>query len=439
MFLLLGLLALAGCGGKAQIPPTQSPAVPSTTPTPVKPPPLSLYFSALSPIASQKATPTAGEPSTVSALAAGDGALRWTYTAGAQVQNVPVVGQGTIYVGADDQNVYALRESDGSVLWKTTVGGAPTVLSVQDGVVYGDINVVNGSHTTRGPIFALDATTGALKWRSSISGSFYGLVSGVIYATSNNLLCALNPADGSLLWQFVMQAPFDGLQVAQEQVYLLLAQRSNGLPRVVLYVLNANTGTELWHYPSSSTDAENLSLVGAQNGMVYIVSSEQQNLSSQPLALALNAGDGSVLWQYAASSASTSFTATALDSTNVYVGTDGGAMIALNAQKGTLTWKTNVSNSAMNIDLLTNEVMYLTVSGEGVTALDLSGGGILWRYSSADYVSISSARDAVLYGFSISSSFGPDSHNYILALRAGNGSLLWRYDAGASSIFPVLN
>jgi glucose dehydrogenase len=207
----------------------------------------------------------------------------------------------------------------------------------------------------------------------------------------------------------------------------------------VLYVLNANTGTLLWRFPSSPKDSENLSLVGAQNGTVYVVSSEKQNLASLPLALALNAGDGSVLWQYKASSASASFTATTLDGNTIYLGTDGGAMVALNAQKGTVAWKMNVSKTAMNLDLLANGVLYLTVSGEGVTALDISDGGILWRYPSADYVSLSSARDDVLYGFSISSSFGPDNHNYILALHAGTGTLLWRYDAGTSSIFPVLN
>src|SRR5690348_6624233 len=91
----LSLLVLAGCNGDAQVVPPPSPTV-STTPTPFVPPPLSLYFSALTPITSQVSTPTAAPSSTVSALDAGTGTLRWTYAAGAQVQSVPVVDQDTL-------------------------------------------------------------------------------------------------------------------------------------------------------------------------------------------------------------------------------------------------------------------------------------------------------------------------------------------------------
>jgi outer membrane protein assembly factor BamB len=438
VFILLSLLALAGCTD-AKVSATPSPR-PTTTPTPAPPPPLSLYFSALTPVASQSSTPVAAAKSSVSALSAGTGALRWTFTAGAQVQNVPVVEQGTLFVGADDQQVYALNISDGSVRWKSSVGGQPHVITVQDGVVYGDIDQDTGGHFSRGPIFALDARTGAQKWLSAISASFYGLVDGVIYAaTTDNQLYALDAARGSVLWQFQMKAQFDGLQVTDGQVYLLAAQRASGNPNVILSVLNASTGALQWSYPTSPKDLENLSLVGAENGVVYLTSSQQQNLASMPLALALNASDGTLLWQYHVHSPAASFTESAFDAARIYLGTDTGRLVALSAQKGTAVWQASVAQTTLNFDLMDSGFLYITVSGQGVTAIKLSSGSILWRYPSTDYVSISDAKDGVLYGFSLSSSFTASSQNYILALRASNGSLLWRYNAGSSSIFPVLN
>jgi outer membrane protein assembly factor BamB len=436
----LSVLALAGCSGNAQVQIVRSPTSAPTSPTPYVPPPLSLYFSALTPISSQATTPTTRPSSTVSALDASTGQLRWAYTAGAQVQSVPVVDEDTLFVGANDQNVYALDIGDGSVRWKTNVGGQPHVITIQNGVLYGDIDQNTGSHYAPGPVFALSVGTGAVKWRSSISASFYGLVDGVVYAaTTSNQLYALDADHGSVRWQFQMKAPFGGLKVAQGQVYVLSTQKSVGTPSVVLSVLNASTGAAQWSYPTDPKDLESLSLIGVENNVVYLISSELQNLATQPLALALNAADGSVVWQYQASAASTSFTVSALDNTTVYLGTNGGQMIALDAQAGSARWQTGVSHTLMNIDLLNNGVMYITVSGEGVTALKVSTGHIIWRYQSPDYVGISSARDAVLYGFSLSSSLNADNHNYILALEATDGTLLWRYDTGASSIFPVLN
>src|ERR1051326_1439432 len=167
VFLFLGLLALAGCSD-AQGNQTPTPTVPATT-TPAAPPPLSLYFSALAPIGPLASTPTAPMPSTVSALDAGTGQLRWTSTIGAQVQNVPVVNQETLYVGANDQRVYALNASDGHVRWKVSVSGQPHVITLQNGVLYGDIDQNSGATFTRGPIFALNASNGSVRWLSSIS------------------------------------------------------------------------------------------------------------------------------------------------------------------------------------------------------------------------------------------------------------------------------
>jgi outer membrane protein assembly factor BamB len=438
LVILLSLLVLAGCGNAVRTA-TPTPVVPTPSPTLSGPPPLSLYFSAPMPAASPASTPATTQQSTVSALDASTGKLRWTYTAGSQVQSVPVVAQDTLYVGADDQAVYALNIGNGSVRWKASLEGEPEVITVQDGVVYGDIVLITSGHATRGPIFALSASDGALLWRSDVSGAFYGLIDGVVYVvTSDNQLYTLDAGKGTMRWQFQMNYQFNGLKVAQGLVFLFASQRANGTPNVVLSVLDVSTGKLQWSYPAQK-DTENLSLVGVENGVLYLVSSVQQNLASMPLVLALDASDGALLWQYQASNPSTSFTSSTLDQGVLYLGTNAGLLFALRATNGSVRWQTKPTSTMMNFDLIDNGALYVTVSTQGVTAINLSDGSVRWRYQSADYVGISSVRNGVLYGFSVSSSFGPNSHNYILALRASDGALLWRYDAGASSIFPVLS
>lgn len=440
VFIFLSLFMLAGCGGNVSTPPAPSPTVPATAPTPSGPPPLSLYFSTMTPGVPSAATPEAAAQSVVSALDASTGKLRWTYTARAQVQNVPVVDQDTLYVGADDHTVYALNAGDGSLRWKASVAGEPHVITVQNGVVYGDTELSTAGRPTRGPLFALNAQNGASVWLSQVNGSFFGLIDGAVYMVgADNQLYALDAGTGSARWHFPINGPFNGLRVVSGRVYLLTAHAAGYTSSVVLYALDTSTGALQWRYPVQVKDLENLSLVGADDSALYLLSSEQQNLGSLPLALALKASDGSVLWQHQASGTTTAFTAATLDNGIVYLGTDNGLLVALNAQDGSLRWQTKVTTTAMNIALVNEGVIYVSVSGEGVTALKTRNGAVLWHYQSADYVGISSARDPVLYGFSLSSSFSATSHNYVLALRESNGSLLWRYDAGTSSIFPVLS
>jgi outer membrane protein assembly factor BamB len=56
---------------------------------------------------------------------------------GGDVQSSPAVANGVVYIGSDDNNVYALNASTGILLWSYTTGGAVTSSpAVANGVVY---------------------------------------------------------------------------------------------------------------------------------------------------------------------------------------------------------------------------------------------------------------------------------------------------------------
>ena len=58
----------------------------------------------------------------VYALNASTGALLWSYTTGSTVVSSPAVANGVVYVGSSDDNVYALNASTGALLWSYTTG-----------------------------------------------------------------------------------------------------------------------------------------------------------------------------------------------------------------------------------------------------------------------------------------------------------------------------
>ena len=59
----------------------------------------------------------------VYALNATSGAKLWNYTTGSYVDSSPAVVGGVVYIGSDDGNVYALNAANGAKLWNYTTGG----------------------------------------------------------------------------------------------------------------------------------------------------------------------------------------------------------------------------------------------------------------------------------------------------------------------------
>src|SRR5260221_7435383 len=116
---------------------------------------------------------------------------RWSYATGGIIAAGATVVNGVAYIGSWDGYEYALDAASGALKWKTFLGitrassncfpstiGVSSVATVQDGVVY-----VGGGDTYW---YALDATTGAVLWKvytgdNSATGGHYNWSSPLIY------------------------------------------------------------------------------------------------------------------------------------------------------------------------------------------------------------------------------------------------------------------
>ena len=122
----------------------------------------------------------------------------------ARLAATPVVAGGRIYVTDSEAVVRAFNADTGALVWTTSLraekegnrslfgGGA----SFADGVIY--------STTGLGDVAALDAATGAIKWKKRPGGPLRGaptIANGHIYVvSSDNQLIAMKPEDGSTAW-----------------------------------------------------------------------------------------------------------------------------------------------------------------------------------------------------------------------------------------------
>ena len=109
--------------------------------------------------------------------------VRWTFLTGGAITFPPTIWRGRAYVGSADGWVYCLDAADGELLWRHRAAPAERKIPVYgrlsstwpvasgvlvaDGVAYAAAGIANydGTH-----VVALDAGSGALKWRNGDSG-----------------------------------------------------------------------------------------------------------------------------------------------------------------------------------------------------------------------------------------------------------------------------
>jgi outer membrane protein assembly factor BamB len=125
----------------------------------------------------------AGPDGIVRALDAATGAPRWKAYTGGAVRLPPTIWKGRAFVGSGDGYVYAFEAKTGRLLWRFRAAPIQrkipvydSLLStwpvssgvlVEDGVAYVAAGIVNYDGTY---VYALDASTGEIKWQNNTSG-----------------------------------------------------------------------------------------------------------------------------------------------------------------------------------------------------------------------------------------------------------------------------
>jgi outer membrane protein assembly factor BamB len=235
----------------------------------------------------------------ITALRSSDGSVLWRLPIAAAdgfARGTPAVSNGVIYIGTNNGSVYAVRVSDGTVLWHIVRTGGfdaiPLDISplVDNGMVF--IEGKQGPGGQNLALFAMRASDGKLLWSKS-QGTAPGpmvaqlqIVVGVIYvAGGTGGLDALRETDGSLLWQHTGDQVYGPFVVAND-----LVQVNSG--ETVLAV-RASDGKVVWrraigfHDTLSSNDTPE----AVDNGIVYVA-------TTNGAVQALDAGNGNTLWRY---------------------------------------------------------------------------------------------------------------------------------------------
>lgn len=278
------------------------------------------------------------------------------------------------------------------------------------GELYSSPAVVDGLlyvGTKSGFVYALDATTGAARWRQDLGNyivrSSPAVVDGQVFVGSGTTLHALEAKSGKSTWTGSTSFSGSSSAAVADGVVYVASQSS------VVYAFDAETGKQKWAFPtdgpvfSAPTVVGETVLFGADNGKL----------------IALNAANGQLKWRFEADGGIFSSPAVAADT--VFTTTRGGKTYAVSLKDGRGLWSYDAGGDASPV--ISGGIVYIGDQNGGVYAFDAARGGQpLWLKPTESAITVTpTIADGVLYVVSGST---------LYALDARTSDEIWRYAAG---------
>jgi outer membrane protein assembly factor BamB len=319
--------------------------------------------------------------------------VKWKFPTGDRIVASPVLDGGTIYVGGDDGNVYAVDAETGRQLWKRPTGGpVPSTPAVANGKVYA------GSYD--GKFYAFDAKTGALQWKFSTEGerrfeakglngwqpksqtfpdpfdvflSSPTVVEGSVYfGSGDGNVYALDAGTGALRWKFKTGDVVHASPAVVDGVVYVGSWDS------YFYAIDAANGKEKWRFHAGEDDLMHNQVGFASSptvvdGVVY-TGCRDSNL------YALDAATGKEKWKVF-NDLSWVITTPAVRDGRVYFGTSDSSLFQVaEAASGKVLLKQKGKAYYFSSPTVVGDVVILGSLNGSLEAHDAKTGEVLWEY-----------------------------------------------------------
>jgi outer membrane protein assembly factor BamB len=337
----------------------------------------------------------------------------WTMGLGREISATLAIADNLIFAAAWDGKLYALdAKNEGKQLW--------SFAAVSNGVIYappvaaGELVYVSGhvQGNSENPLYALRATDGSVVWSTKgasqsapalLSYSTVLVKDGVIYIPSIGSVGSLlvGRADAMTGKELAQGSP-DGLSVSSptiagnllyigaEDGYLYALDRTKNLTTAwrTLIAAGGATGTPLAGVDNSDTSVNSSPTVA--NNVVYIGSTDH-------FLYAVNATTGKVLWKYETGD-QIEWTSPAVANGVVYTGSDDKALHAVDAATGKGLWKYATGGKIKSSPAVDSGVVYVGSDDHNLYAVDATTGKRKQTYQTNGRV-FASPRivDGVLY------------------------------------------
>jgi serine/threonine protein kinase len=301
----------------------------------------------------------------------------WSFECEDEIRGAPTVEAGQLYIGALDNNIYALDATRGQFLWKyATKGGIVTKPFVCDG------NLYFGSEDNK--LYVLQARTGKYQWEYRTDGPircspkiaeghvFFGSDDGNLYAInmssyqkswtirtegairsspfltkdliyfgceSNEFVCS--DYRGTIKWRYMTKRPVTSSPTVSDGIVYFSALDSN------FYALDAKSGWVIWRFRMGKGSVSSPAL--AENGIVFG--------SADSYLYNVDKSSSREIWRYKCDHQVSGSPLIYKDS--VYCGTASGCFYCIDYKTGRARWKFNTGGSITGSATAINDVIYV--------------------------------------------------------------------------------
>jgi eukaryotic-like serine/threonine-protein kinase len=303
--------------------------------------------------------------------------VRWRYQTEEEVRATPTIGNGMLYVGSYDHNLYALDLATGRLRWNfpSDAGICSTTAIWRHLVIVGsqDFN-----------IYALDGDNGKVAWVyrtfREVSASPRVYEDRLYCGSDDGHMHAIDPRSGRNLWRYRTYGQLQST-AAYANGMLFFGGRDE-----YFYALDAITGDLKWKY---RTQGDIISSPTVSDGYVFFGSMDFG-------VYALEVKSGWLAWREPTDKFVLSSPLVVND--RLYIGSADKHLYCLDRRTGHKHWKYPASQQVNSAPVYAQGIIYFGCVDGGVYAIEASSGKLIWRYQTGDKVCGSPVvHDGVVY------------------------------------------
>jgi outer membrane protein assembly factor BamB len=287
----------------------------------------------------------------------------WKFPTGNAIEANPGAGNGLVYVGSTDNNVYAVDSATGRRAWAYQTGAVTAAPEQAGGVVC--------LSTSQGHFYALRVAGGTRAWDldtgvPAIYKRTWAVDGGsVILTTDTTAPQAYDAATGAKGVSFSTQEPYLMALSAAGGVFYALDALG------ILYAFHSASGTEIWHKQLLSSDDPPGTGLTADSGSIYVG-------TVSGTLYKIDAANGQVLWTYHPGNGMES--AVVVTGGMVYLKDNNGTLHAISAATSKQVWtRSSTATVVYGLSVADGRVYYTTALA--VQALDAKSGAPAWAFT----------------------------------------------------------